>query len=127
MPSRPPSPCAVPGCSALTRGGGRCPLHQRERHREINRRRPSAHAQGYNRRWRAYRLGYLAAHPLCVECVTTGRAVPATEVDHIRPHRGDQHLFWSADNHRALCKSCHSRATAKYDGGFGNARTEGKS
>lgn len=27
--------------------------------------------------------------------------------DHKAPHRGDERLFWDADNLQCLCKSCH--------------------
>jgi 5-methylcytosine-specific restriction protein A len=37
----------------------------------------------------------------------------ATEVDHIIPHKGDMKLFWDSDNWQGLCKSCHSKKTAK--------------
>ncbi|WP_390622926.1 HNH endonuclease [Ralstonia syzygii] len=48
--------------------------------------------------------------------------VPATVVDHIVPHKGDQHLFWRRSNWQALCKACHDRKTAREDGGFANPR-----
>ena len=40
-----------------------------------------------------------------------GMLTPATVVDHVIPHRGDQKLFWDEDNWQALCKSCHDRKT----------------
>ena len=89
--------------------------------------RGSAHSRGYGRKWREARLGYLQKHPLCVHCLARGHVVAATVVDHIVPHRGDPVLFWSSEtNWQALCATCHNTATAKYDGGFGNARKEGK-
>ena len=89
--------------------------------------RGSAHSRGYGRKWQAARLGYLQKHPLCVHCLARGHVVAATVVDHIVPHRGDPVLFWASEtNWQALCATCHNTATAKYDGGFGNARKEGK-
>ena len=84
-------------------------------------RRGSAHSRGYDRRWRAYRLTFLAAHPLCVECAAQSDPLltPATIVDHIVPHAGNMDLFWDERNHQALCKPCHDRKTASEDGGFG--------
>ncbi|WP_083509382.1 HNH endonuclease signature motif containing protein [Hyphomicrobium sulfonivorans] len=61
----------------------------------------------YGSRWQRERLRYLAKHPLCVRCQDRGRLVPATVVDHVRPHRGDLQLFWSPTNRQALCKACH--------------------
>jgi 5-methylcytosine-specific restriction protein A len=46
----------------------------------------------------------------------------ATDVDHIKPHKGDMTLFWDRTNWQSLCGPCHSAKTAAEDGGFGNAR-----
>jgi 5-methylcytosine-specific restriction protein A len=48
-----------------------------------------------------------------VRCQAKGRIEPATTVDHIEPHRGDQHLFWGEANWAALCKPCHDAKTAR--------------
>ena len=45
--------------------------------------------------------------------------MPATVVDHIKPHLGDYGLFWESDNHQSMCKTCHDIKTATEDGGFG--------
>lgn len=29
--------------------------------------------------------------------------------DHIKPHRGDEQLFWDRGNLQCLCKGCHDR------------------
>ncbi|MEP2204764.1 MAG: HNH endonuclease signature motif containing protein [Tateyamaria sp.] len=34
---------------------------------------------------------------------------PATVVDHIIPHRGDEALFNDRNNLQSLCTPCHSR------------------
>ncbi|MDE4173662.1 HNH endonuclease [Phaeobacter sp. PT47_59] len=34
---------------------------------------------------------------------------PATVVDHIKAHRGDERLFWGRTNWQPLCASCHNR------------------
>lgn len=87
----------------------------------------SARQRGYDTAWEKARKGYLQHHPLCVHCLAEGIVTAATVVDHIDPHRGDMVKFWdSTNNWQALCATHHSRATAKYDGGFGNARKEGK-
>lgn len=78
--------------------------------------------RGYGYRWQQARAGYLRKHPLCVHCQIEGRVEPATELDHIIPHRGDKDLFWSRENWQGLCKTHHSRKTAAEDGGWGNAR-----
>jgi len=45
-------------------------------------------------------------------------------VDHVRPHKGDPALFWDHGNWQPMCWPCHSRKTAKSDGGFGNPRAK---
>jgi len=62
--------------------------------------------RGYDYRWQQARAEYLRAHPLCVRC--RPRLVPATTVDHVEPHRGDERMFWDRGNWQALCSSCHS-------------------
>jgi 5-methylcytosine-specific restriction protein A len=79
----------------------------------LDRERPSASARGYGARWRRARLAFLARHPLCATCQAEGRLVPATDVDHVVPHRGDQRLFWDESNWQGLCKPCHDAKTAR--------------
>jgi 5-methylcytosine-specific restriction enzyme A len=62
----------------------------------------------YNRKWQAFRLSFLAKHPLCVMCRAEGRVTAATVVDHIVPHRGDSAIFWREGNHQALCAPHHN-------------------
>lgn len=119
MPYANPKPCAMPGCPNLVSGGGlACDACKQSRSEPS---RPSAAARGYDRRWQTYRAQYLLQHPLCVDPYNRHIGVmPATVVDHIRPHRGDDVLFWLATNHQPLCKSCHDHKTATEDGGFGH-------
>jgi 5-methylcytosine-specific restriction protein A len=86
-------------------------------------RRASAHARGYTRAWQRFRLRVLAdvgrvdfpcGGPLCCEC-----GDEATDVDHVRPHKGDAGLMYANENVQSLCHECHSRKTAREDGGFG--------
>lgn len=99
------TPCASPGCPLFLP----CPLHHRERERQVDRQRGSAASRGYDRRWRRLREAYLAQNPVCAIC----EHAPAIEVDHIEPHRGDIVKFWNFSNLQGLCKSCHSAKTAK--------------
>lgn len=41
-------------------------------------------------------------------------------VDHIVPHRGAMGFFWDRGNWQALCRPCHDKKSAKYDGWLGN-------
>lgn len=79
-------------------------------------------ARGYGYRWKKLRDRYIAQHPHCEECFKAGQVVIATEVDHIIPLRGDQALLYDERNLQSLCKSCHSRKSAREDGGFGNSK-----
>ena len=106
--------CAEIGCRRLVRAA-RCPEHRREPSRQFDRNRPSAAKRGYGRRWQAFREQILARNPLCAECLPRGQTRAASVVDHIQPHRGDDELFWAADNHQALCERCHNRKTARGD------------
>ena len=59
-----------------------------------DRMRGGASTRRYDARWREARALFLKQHPLCAFCQAEGKIVPATVVDHIIPHRGDQRLFW---------------------------------
>lgn len=125
--------CKYPGCrKPVALGQKYCDLHrekgnardaqmkaEREAHR--TKRTGSSTARGYGYKWQRLRARILAAHPLCVECEKRGIIKLATDVDHIRPHKGDPALMWDEHNLQALCHACHSRKTAREDGGFGNA------
>ena len=86
--------------------------------RELDRQRPSAARRGYDGRWRRARSRYLAEHPWCVRCLVEGRLTPATVVDHVEPHRGDERLFWDQDQWQGLCKQHHDAKTVR-DGRWG--------
>lgn len=115
MPLRPPRPCRHPGCRTLTRETY-CPKH----HPKPQDHRPPPQERGYPYRWRVESKAYLGEHPWCATCRKERRLEPATEVDHIAPHKGDNTLFWDRNNWQGLCKRCHSRKTAREDGGFGH-------
>lgn len=115
-------PCNKPGCRELT-SDGYCDAHkQTERTYDLNR--ESAAKRGYNSQWRKARTGWLRKHPLCAACEVKGILTAASEVDHIKPHRGDKLLFWDRLNWQSLCKPCHSAKTVREDGGFGHGKTD---
>lgn len=111
-------PCASPGCPELV-AKGYCTAHQgRGSVARADGGRGTAHERGYGGRWRKARETYLASHPLCAECQRQGRVTPARVVDHVKPHRGDQQLFWDSSNWQALCDftspyDCHGAKTGK--------------
>lgn len=126
MATAPAKPCRR--CKRLTRRpSGLCEVCEtkkleadRKKTQAYDRSRGSACARGYDRRWQRSRLIFLAENPLCVECLKAGRVTPATDVDHIEPHKGDMTKFWKHSNWQALCRRCHSAKTAREDGGLGN-------
>jgi 5-methylcytosine-specific restriction protein A len=112
MTYTPPRPCRHPGCNELSRDGtGLCPAHlevQRDLNRMADARRGTACSRGYGHQWRKARETFLRHNPLCIECQR-----PATVVDHVVPHRGDQTAFWDRTNWQPMCKRCHDRKTAR--------------
>ena len=118
--------CKWPGCGKKIAYGERyCEAHKAKAEAKPRRRRDersSASSRGYTYRWREYSKRFLKAHPLCEQCKREGRLTPAECVDHIIPAAVRSDLFWDSDNHQALCWACHSKKTAREDGGFGNAK-----
>jgi len=109
MPRKPLKPCAYPGCPALT-DGRFCPAHAKQSAQEYERyRRDPETRRRYGSAWRRVRARYIAAHPLCEECLRAGRLTPAREVHHVLPlSAGGTH---DETNLMSLCSSCHSRIT----------------
>ena len=63
--------------------------------------------RGYGYAWQKARAAYLCENPLCVYCERKGVVMPATVVDHIEAHEGDETLFWDRNNWQPLCAPCH--------------------
>jgi 5-methylcytosine-specific restriction protein A len=118
-------PCARPGCPALLEiGRTYCDEHARAKYAAETARRGSPSARGYGRAWNRRRKLFLERYPLCgdrpggqapvmSECRAIGRLTPATQVDHVRPHKGDPGLFWDElGNWQGLCASCGWKKTA---------------
>ena len=115
MAQKPLRPCRHPGCGALTREGW-CPQHKPSEAP----RSPEAAAW---RRWYSLKVwtddlrpGQLLREPFCRACAARGIRTPATDVDHIRDHKGDWALFTARDNLQSLCHRCHSRKTLRENG-----------
>jgi len=114
MVKRAARPCPSPGCFELVRGSNRyCPSCKSKKQKEARARRGPVDRDRYGKRWRDIRAEHLMLQPWCVDC-----GVLAVEVDHIIPI--EQGGTNDHDNLASRCKSCHSRKTAKFDGGFGN-------
>ena len=115
-PQRAKRPCLVSSCKEYSTNQGYCDNHQ-DKIRKKDRERGTSHQRGYDARWNKARIEHLDEHPLCVDCAKRDYITPATVVDHIVPHKGDQTLFWNQSNWQSLCKPCHDRKTATEDMG----------
>lgn len=114
-------PCARPGCPELVKIGKRyCDKHSKSSQQMQDRYRGSSTSRGYDSDWRNARDWHIGEHPLCAECERQGIVKAGEHVDHIIPFRGiEDPLRLDADNLQTLCRECHSRKTAREDGGFG--------
>ncbi|HEU4986875.1 MAG TPA: HNH endonuclease signature motif containing protein [Rhizobiaceae bacterium] len=62
-------------------------------------------------RWQKLRWSILVRDLFtCQRCKRVASGKGEAHVDHIRPHRGNETLFWSADNLQCLCAPCHNSA-----------------
>jgi 5-methylcytosine-specific restriction protein A len=102
MPTAPLRFCTQPGCRVLV-PKGRCLAH-----------RQAAGANLYMRaQWRhpvwGLRARVLREQPFCAGSGCT-RALTRLDahVDHIRPHEGDERLFFWRENLQGLCRACHT-------------------
>ena len=124
MPYKPQRPCRQPGCPGLTNDKtGYCDKHREAHLKQVDSQRENANARGYTYRWHKVSRLYLQAHPVCAECRKEGRTTAASIVDHIKPHKGDQVLFWDENNWQSMCTHCHAVKTAEEDGAFGNKKS----
>jgi 5-methylcytosine-specific restriction enzyme A len=65
-------------------------------------------------RWQRLRRRVLSEQPFCAMREQRERCrLVATEVDHIKPHRGDRRLFFDRENLPSMCRSCHAQKTAR--------------
>ena len=61
------------------------------------------------KRWQKMRAWQLTVEPHCRMCWQRGvRNLAVTDVDHIKPHRGNADLFFDPENLQSLCRNCHS-------------------
>lgn len=63
--------------------------------------------------WKKLRLNQLTKSPICCYCEKQGRIEAATVVDHIKPHKGDEILFYNPRNLQSMCKQHHDSTKAR--------------
>ena len=112
--------CKHPGCRrSVPRGVDFCGQHKSdaEKHAAAARKAREARRTAfkgasakrwYGYRWQKLRNRFIAQHPFCEQCMKQGRLTIATDIDHIKPHRGDPILLFDEENLQALCHACHS-------------------
>ena len=76
---------------------------------------PTYHNLYYTARWKALRLSQMQSEPLCAFCLSQNVITNATVADHITPHKGNELLFYDADNLQSLCKRCHDSVKQTYE------------
>jgi 5-methylcytosine-specific restriction endonuclease McrA len=99
-------------CGYRVAGGALCACQQRRQAA-----RPSASARGYGTDWQALRAS--TPRTPCTGCARPWKS--GFHLDHIKARNAGG--TDNASNLHWLCHSCHSRKTAKKDGGFGHPRT----
>jgi 5-methylcytosine-specific restriction enzyme A len=97
MPTRPP---------IFRPPGVQSPEERQREYERLRRHDPTRRLYG-TARWKRRRADQLAREPLCRRCLAQGRRTRATVANHIRPHRGDEILFWQGEL-ESVCASCHS-------------------
>ncbi len=80
--------------------------------RRVNRKK-TACRRGYDRQWRNLRAWFLKTTPYCQDCDDRDIATLATEVHHKVKIADRPDLRLDPRNLRSLCKTCHSRRTAR--------------
>jgi 5-methylcytosine-specific restriction endonuclease McrA len=103
--------CRHVGCAATIDHRGYCGRHAAEHEYGVgptHRPRSPWRAWYQSARWKALRTEIVRRDQCCVVC---GKET-TLEVDHIRPHRGDEALFFDETNLQTLCKRCHSQKTS---------------
>ena len=114
--------CAAAGCEEIsTPGLSHCDEHEQRRKDRLKQQRAKAQTSPAaimarrlyaDPKWVRASKAFLRDNPLCVDCLELNVVEPATDVDHIEPHKGDRKRFWTRSNWQSLCHRCHSRKTA---------------
>ena len=84
--------------------------------------RPGARKRGYDRRWERASSDFKWRNPLCIGCQANGVERKADLVDHVRPHRGDQTLFWDISNWQPVCDWHHRVVKAELERRYFNGQ-----
>jgi len=106
MPTAPSRRCA--SGHVLSSTDRACPSCRKD----LDRRRGTQTARGYDFAWLQLRDWYRERHPLCERCESRGRLTPMRDVDHVIPFHGRDDLRrLDPDNLQSLCGQCHREKT----------------
>jgi 5-methylcytosine-specific restriction protein A len=115
MPMRLEKFCKEPSCNARTASrSGYCAEHELHNSKKEAQKVYDSNREPWQKWydlaiWRKrLRPMALSRTPICSDC----NREPATEADHIIPHRGNWRLFVTLENITGLCHNCHSKKTA---------------
>ncbi len=120
MPTKAPTPCAYPGCRNLAP----CSTHDRQRSRQRQARRGTAHQRGYGVAHQKWRRIVLSEDPVCHWPTDEHLCLEvATVADHIKPRAVYPHLALDPRNGQGLCREHHfAKTTEEADGQYRNTR-----
>jgi HNH endonuclease len=79
----------------------------------------------HTQRWRRRAALQLKLQPICAICLQNGQVVPATDADHIVPHKGNEWAFWYGEL-QSLCGLCHRSVKQKAAIAVTSASTGGR-
>lgn len=100
-------------CGKVVPEGATCPCQaarKAARDARADKKRGTSSQRGYTGAWDKARKEFLARHRWCRRC-----GAPASVVDHVIPHRGDQAIFWDKTQWQPLCTPCHSGAKQRQE------------
>ncbi len=104
--------CLQPGCPQKV-SHGRCALHAKPLQAQHGRFK-SGTTNYSSSKWIRLRDRFRTEHPLCAHAAKDANCTLTTDVvDHIVPHRGDEHLMFDEANLQPLCYHCHGVKTAE--------------
>jgi 5-methylcytosine-specific restriction enzyme A len=66
-------------------------------------------------RWKKLRRQQLERDPLCRMCKARGVLKQGSVADHVTPHKGDERLFFDAENLQTLCATDHTVTKARQE------------
>lgn len=105
--------CSKLGCLNDAKGlaGGFCFAHGGYKVVRKRGERADYHKLYASKWWKRARKEFIIDNPMCKVCSDHGIVKLGNDVDHIKPHMGDESLFFSVENLQTLCKACHNRKT----------------